>query len=94
MQRTRWRNQNELVDAHNDKDGKIETLKNKMADLEDRTRRNNIKLRGVAESVPPSDLRHYVQQLIQELLPDTPAGEIIVDRAYRLPMPQHRQNSA
>lgn len=55
---------NELVDAHNEKDDELEALKNKMADLEDRSRRNNIKLRGVAESVPSSDFRRYVQQLI------------------------------
>lgn len=70
---------NELVDMHNDKDEETEVLKSKMADLDDRSRRNNVKLRRVVESVPPSDLRQYAQQLIIDLLPDTPVGEIIID---------------
>lgn len=80
---------NELVDAHNDKDEEMEALKSKMADLEDMSRRNNIKHSRVAESVPPTDLWQYVQQLIHDLLPDIPAGEIIVDWAHRLLKPQH-----
>lgn len=80
---------NELVDAHNDKDEELESLKSKMVDLKDRSHRNNVKLCGVVESVTPSELRQYVQQLITNLLPDTLAGEIIVDRAHRLPKPQH-----
>lgn len=33
------------------------------ADLEDRSRRNNIKFRGIPEAVKPPDLTHYIQQL-------------------------------
>ena len=77
------------MDAHNDTSDEVETLKAKLADLEDRNRRNNIKLRGVAETVPPTELRSYVQAFIMALLPDTLPGEVIVDRAHRLPKPQH-----
>lgn len=49
---------NELVDVHNDADDEIHKLKLKIAAIEDRSRRNNIKLCGVAQTVPQGDLRH------------------------------------
>lgn len=51
---------NELVDAHNDVEEKIKNLKLKLADLEDMFRRNNVKFRGIPETVPPADLRPYI----------------------------------
>lgn len=51
---------NELVDAYNEKDGKRTAIKAKLTDLEDRSRRNNIKLRGVSESISPPELRQNV----------------------------------
>lgn len=75
------------MDVHNEKDDEIEFMKSKVADLEDRSRRNNVKLLGVAESVSPSSFRQYVQEFIATLLPNTPDREVIVDRAHRLAKP-------
>lgn len=47
---------NKLIDAFNGTEEDILAIESKLADLEDRSRRNNVKLRGVAESVLPSDL--------------------------------------
>lgn len=47
---------NELVDAHNERDDEISWLKAKVADLEDRSRWNNVKIRGIPESVTAPDL--------------------------------------
>ncbi|XP_077327941.1 uncharacterized protein LOC143981418 [Lithobates pipiens] len=80
---------NELVDAHNEAEDEIQAIKSKMADLEDRNRRNDVKLRGVTEDVLPADLRKYVQKFIATLLPEILEGEVIVDRAHRLPKPKH-----
>lgn len=85
---------NELVDTHNDTEGDMQSMKDKIADLEDRSRRNNIKLRGVEEAVTPAELRHYVQQFIATILPDTPDREEIVDRSYRLPKPKFYQKKS
>lgn len=79
---------NDLVDAHYDAEGDIQAMREKLADLEDRSHWNNIKLRGVEESVTPSELRRYVQDFIVAMLPDTPGSEIIVDRAHHLPKPK------
>lgn len=68
----------ELVDAHNEIDDKLELLKSKMADLEDRSHRNNVKLRGVADSVPPyagitiyADLSQHTMMAWKKLVPLT-----------------------
>lgn len=42
---------NTLKDAHNDQEDELEKLKAKVADIEDRSRWNNVKLGGVPESV-------------------------------------------
>ena len=47
---------NSLVDANEAQEENSEWFKNKLADLEDRSRRNNMKIRGVPESVQPQDL--------------------------------------
>lgn len=61
----------------------LNAIKSKLADLEDRLRRNNVKFRGVAETVLPNDLRRYLQKMTMTLLPDTPEHEVVIDRAHR-----------
>lgn len=80
---------NEFVDAHSDTGNAITQIKMKIADLEDRSRRNNLKFRGVAESVLPGDLKRYIHQMMTTLLPEFPAQEIVIDRAHRLPKPPY-----
>lgn len=79
---------NSLVDAHNNLEEDMATLANKLADLEDRNRRNNVKFRGVPESVPPSELTSYIQHLIKSVLPAVTTHDLIIDRAHRLPKPK------
>lgn len=78
-----------LVDAHNEQEGKVKLHKSKLGDLEDRFRRNNVKFRGVAETVLQVDHRQYVQQMRSTLLPSVPERKLVVDRAHRLPRPSH-----
>lgn len=80
---------NEVIDAHNEKDDEIPQLKSKMADLEDRSRRNNIKIRGIPETVKPPDLNAYFQNILQEMLPDATVTDLSIDRIHRLPKPKH-----
>lgn len=79
---------NTLVDAHNQLEDDVIALKAKLADLEDRSRRNNIKLRGVPESVLPAELVPYIQRLIKAILPSTTTHDLVIDRAHRLPKPK------
>lgn len=48
---------NTLVDAYNDQSDDINWLKYKMANLEDRSRRNNVNIWGVPEAVLPAQLQ-------------------------------------
>lgn len=60
---------NTLVKSHSANNEKITWLKDKIADLEDRPRRNNIKIRGISESVSPQKLQQFVQSLFPSLAP-------------------------
>lgn len=79
---------NSLVDSHNRLEDELDSLKTKLADMEDRNRRNNIKFRGIPESVPPAELTPYLQRLIREVLPSVTTHDLIIDRAHRLPKPK------
>lgn len=78
---------NELVDAHNAREDDVEWLKAKVADLEDRSRRNNLKIRGIPESVLPKDLEEYVHTLFKSLIPELTEQDLIIDRIHRIPKP-------
>lgn len=58
------------VNAYKDQSDDTDWIKAKLADLEDRSRRNNVKLRGVPESVPPADLQKYTGDMIAKFLPE------------------------
>lgn len=80
---------NDLVDANDNNADELDALKAKLADIEDRSRRNNFKIRGIPESVLQSDLRTYTAQLFQAILPDLTELDITMDRIHRLPKPSH-----
>lgn len=42
----------------------------KLADLEDRSRRNNAILGGIPESIMPADLPKYVKELMHLIIPE------------------------
>lgn len=78
---------NVMVEAHAAQGEDIAWLKDKMADLEDRSRRNNLKLRGIPEDVPPNQLLQYAQTLFSTMVPDASAHDLLVDRIHRVPKP-------
>lgn len=75
------------IDAHNDEDDELEKLKAKVLHIEDHSRWNNIKLRGVSESVQNTQLNQYACDLICTVLPGISASEIVIDRIHPLPKP-------
>ncbi|XP_073453695.1 uncharacterized protein [Aquarana catesbeiana] len=80
---------NALVDANESNEDDIDSIKAKMADMEDRARKNNVKICGIPESVLQQDLRNYVSQLFTTVLPEMSAIDFTVDRIHRLPKPTH-----
>lgn len=73
---------NDMVDAYNDRDDELMSLKMKIAVLEDRSRRNNVKIRGIPESVKPPDLKEYFLNLMKAALPDVPLEDLVIDSIH------------
>lgn len=65
-----------------------------MSNLEDRARRNNIRVRGIPESVPPAEFEAYLLELLQTTMPEAQALELTVDRIHRLPKPKAAPDKA
>lgn len=85
---------NDLVDAYTDQENENQRLQTKLTDLEDRSRRNNIKFRGIPESVPPNELTNFIQRLMKALLPSLSDIELCIDRAHRIPKPKFLPDTA
>lgn len=76
---------NTLVDSHNAHSNDHMWLKDKIADLEARSRQNNLKIRGITETVLASQLLQYVHELFSDLVPSLSTLELTVDRVHRVP---------
>ncbi|KAG9468069.1 hypothetical protein GDO78_013818 [Eleutherodactylus coqui] len=79
---------NSLIDAHYDLEGSVAKLQQKLTDLEDRNRGNNVKLRGVSEKISNAEITGFVIRFLRKILPDIPDKELKIDRAHRLPLPK------
>lgn len=80
---------NHLIDAHSALEEEVLRLSNKVLDLEDRSRRNNIRLRGIPESVLPESLHQFLTDFMALVMPHYSASDLIIDRIHRLPKPRH-----
>ncbi|CAH2284590.1 Hypothetical predicted protein [Pelobates cultripes] len=80
---------NRLVNRVEDAWEKINGYKVKMADLEDRARRSNLRLRNGTENIGPQDLPAYATGLIRLLVPDMPQDVLLMDRIHRVAKPQY-----
>lgn len=76
-----------MVDAHSAHSKDISWLKDKVADMVDRSRQNNIKIRGVPESVTQDQLLQYTQELFSFLVPSPMPMDLIIDSIHRLLKP-------
>lgn len=59
---------NGLVDAHYQLEDDVKSIIAKLADLEDKNRKNNVTLRGVPVSISNLKLVPYIQQMMTTLL--------------------------
>lgn len=51
---------NKVAEVQDHHTQEVRYLREKMTDLEDRSRKNNIKFRGITESIKPPELLHYL----------------------------------
>lgn len=80
---------NAIVDMQYDQAATIHMLHLKVADLEDHSRRNNVKVRGVPESLHTSENVPYLHQWYRKLIPSLTTNDMLIDRAHRIHKPQH-----
>lgn len=83
---------NDLVDAYAEQKDDTLWIKAKLADLEDCSRCNNIKMHGVPESVKPAELQAYATSLFSALIPELTPIELTIDRIHRIPKPRHLED--
>lgn len=67
--------------AHNN----ILALSFKVLDLENRSRRSNIRIRGLSETVSNDDLQKETKIILNHSLDATPDSELKIDRVHRVP---------
>lgn len=60
----------------------------RLDDGENRSRRNNLRLRGIPEATMGPDLRTTVIALLNQVLGKPPASEMELDRVHRIPGPR------
>lgn len=62
---------------------KMRTLQLQLEDAEDRNRRNNVRIKGIPENVPPYLLREAVLSIFHQLLGEDCADKMDLDRVHR-----------
>lgn len=71
---------NDMVDAHMSHSENIAQLKTKVENLEDCSRRNHLKVRGILKSVLPSKLPHHVQDIFHATASTMTPEDLTIDR--------------
>uniref|UniRef100_A0A8C5M7U5 Uncharacterized protein n=1 Tax=Leptobrachium leishanense TaxID=445787 RepID=A0A8C5M7U5_9ANUR len=79
--------QNDMVDRVPELEDTLEGCLTKIADLDNRSRRHNVKIRGVPESVKTQQLASYVTDFFLHLVPEQTPDSLLMDRIHRLPRP-------
>lgn len=66
----------------------LRDMQRHIEDLNNRGRRNNIRVRGVPELEGPEDIHSTLQSLFNNLIDEPPAKSIEMDRAHRVLRPK------
>lgn len=80
---------NDLVDANDEREGDTEWIKAKLADMEDRSWRNNLKIKRIPETVHQNDLHSYAANMLKQILPGLMDLDVTIDRIHRIPKSPH-----
>ncbi|CAH2224835.1 Hypothetical predicted protein [Pelobates cultripes] len=67
---------NNLVDKLSEMDNMLETHKLKITDMEDRSRRNNLRFQGMPETITNAELNDYLQDLFLQKYTRTNCSQI------------------
>lgn len=78
---------NTLVDAYSAQHEDISWIKAKLEYLKDRSRRNNLKIRGIPESIQSSQLCYFMRELLLAVLLNLTSADLKIDRSHSVPKP-------
>lgn len=77
-----------LEEKNQEYDRYLKHIINNTDELENRSRRNNIRVRGLPESVKIENLKKVLQDVFNSLLKQPNSAEIEIDRAHRIQSPK------
>lgn len=77
----------DMIDTCTEHEDELQIINLKLADLEDRSRWNNIKFCNIPESVQQSEIVHFLQSLLHTPVPELTDRDLEIDRSHRLPKP-------
>ncbi len=80
VQATAREDRNAVTDLRN----QLEQLTEKMTDMEDKSRRNNIRLVGLPEGMEGSDVAGFLRINLSKWIPSLKGRNIEIDRAHRV----------
>ncbi len=80
VQATTREDRSVIMDLRN----QLERLAEKMTDMEDKSRRNNIRLVGLPEGMEGSDVAGFLRINLSRWIPSLKGRDIEIDRAYRV----------
>ncbi len=80
VQATAREDRNAVTDLRN----QLERLTEKMTDMEDKSRRNNIRLVGLPEGMEGSDVAGFLRINLSKWIPSLKGRNIEIDRAHRI----------
>uniref|UniRef100_A0A803J9X1 L1 transposable element RRM domain-containing protein n=1 Tax=Xenopus tropicalis TaxID=8364 RepID=A0A803J9X1_XENTR len=81
-------NQKTIYTHIQQQDSVIMELQRQTEDQENRSRRNNIRVRGVPETIQTDDIRQALLQIFNSILHRDPTSDIKIERAHRVQKPK------
>ncbi len=80
VQATTREDRNAVMELRN----QLERLTEKMTDMEDKSRRNNVRLVGLPEGMEGSDVAGFLRLNLSKWIPSLKGHNIEIDRAHRV----------
>ncbi|CAH2284990.1 Hypothetical predicted protein [Pelobates cultripes] len=88
----------EYAEAHNDMadhvqklEHQLETYQVKLMDIENRSPRKNVRLRGIPEDIQQANIMEFLTGYFKTLVPVFPTETLLMDRAHRVAKPKFLQ---
>ncbi|CAH2274637.1 Hypothetical predicted protein [Pelobates cultripes] len=75
----------DLVDTVKASQKQVNQQAEKLADAEDRSRRNNLRIRGIPDNIDTAEIPNICQNMVRAVKPNATNSELLLDRIHRCP---------